>query len=306
LLSRPLAAALTGLVSLLVVGLAPSAGQAAPTPERVQARASAVSVVAVGDIACPPDSARTKTTCHQADTASLAASLSPYRVLALGDLQYDDGNYQAFMNSYDHSWGALKDITYPLPGNHEYKTAGAAGYYSYFAYRPATQPPGYYRKQIGAWQVYLLNSNCSNIDCSREYTWLQNSLDANPSTCTLFATHHPRYSSGEHGSSTAMSRFFRIAYRHHVELFLSGHDHHYERFRPMDADGNRTSDGVVQMISGTGGKSLYPLGPLRPGSAFAKSNRFGVLKLTLRSGSYDFAYRTVAGATPDSGSRTCR
>ena len=53
-------------------------------------------------------------------------------VLALGDIQYEDGAGADFDLSYDPAWGRVKAITRPVPGNHEYHTPGAAGYYDYF------------------------------------------------------------------------------------------------------------------------------------------------------------------------------
>jgi 3',5'-cyclic AMP phosphodiesterase CpdA len=200
----------------------------------------------------------------------------------------------------------LKSITYPVPGNHEYKTRGASGYFRYF-HDQQPGSPGYYTRTIGAWQIFALNSNCDNISCHREYRWLRRNIAENPSTCSLFMMHHPRFSSGgEHGSSTAMRRFFSIADRHGVELILAGHDHDYERFTKMNADGEPRRNGVIQIVSGAGGKSLYRLGPRVDGSVYAEDSRYGVLKLSLASSSFSWAYKTLGGGTPDSGSRGCR
>ena len=308
MLVRPVAAAFAAVASVVAVGLGTSPGQASPSPIPIpKAAAAPVRVVAVGDIACPPGRATTRISCKQNATARLTRQLQPDAVLALGDLQYDVGALTAFRGSYDKSWGRLKNRTYAIPGNHEYDTSGASGYYSYFAGTPSrSTAPGYYRRKLGEWQVYLLNTNCgTQVDCAAEARWLENRLRNHPSRCTLFAAHHPRFSSGEHGSNASMGRFFRIAYRHDVEIFLSGHDHHYERFRPMDDTGTRRRDGVVQFVSGTGGKSLYPMGARVPGSRFARDNGFGVLRLTLRPSSYTFAHKAIGGGTPDSGRRSC-
>lgn len=280
--------------------------RATARPMAAAALTGPVTVVAAGDIACAPRDPTTRSTCRDEDTAALARRLTPDRVLALGDEQYQSGSLWAFRRSYDASWGALRGITLPVPGNHEYRTSGAAGYYSYFARR---QPgaPGYYARDLGRWRLYLLNSNCDKIDCTVQAEWFRNNLNAHPTACSLVTTHHPRYSSGgSHGSDRRMRRFFRIAYRHRVEMFLSGHEHHYERFRRMNHRGQRAKAGVIQFVSGAGGKSLYAVGTRRSGSAYVKDNRFGVLELTLRRGSFDFAFRTVTGRTPDSGSRRCR
>src|SRR5262245_36892286 len=94
-----------------------------------------VTVVAVGDIACDPGDpsynggAGTATNCRMFATSDRALALSPAAVLLLGDNQYEDGTLAKYQASYAPTWGRLKAITHPIPGNHEYVTAGAAGYY---------------------------------------------------------------------------------------------------------------------------------------------------------------------------------
>ena len=198
----------------------------------------------------------------------LAAALSPTRVLALGDEQYQNGNYSGFTHAYKRSWGKLRSITWPVPGNHEYETAGARGYYRYFKYRqPGT--PGYYRRALNGWQLFFLNSNCRKISCATERAWLERELTAHPSTCALMAFHHPRFSSGgEHGSSRAMKPVLghRLPPRR-------GHRPVRARprlraVRPDEPDGALDpAHGIVQFVSGLGGRSLYPRGTTVPGIA---------------------------------------
>jgi 3',5'-cyclic AMP phosphodiesterase CpdA len=304
----------TALLTLvLTVGLVGGASAAAPL-EPIAAAADSSSraaprrvvVVAVGDIACRPGLKTTARKCQQAATAALAAALEPDAVLALGDLQYDAGTLRGFRRSYAHSWGDLRGRTYPIPGNHEYNTTGASGYYTYF---DARQPgaPGYYAFDLANWRVYALNSNCSEIRCRKEYRWLRKDLAANPRTCSLFMMHHPRFSSGrEHGSDPRMSRFFRIAQNRHVDLVLAGHEHDYERFRRMTADGTVDRNGVMSIVSGTGGKSLYPFAQVVDGSAYRRADTFGVLRLALRAQKFRFAFKALDGTTPDKGTRACR
>ena len=291
-------------------GAAPRADRGAPTGEQVtlqRAAGTTVDVVAVGDIACPPGSAPTATTCRQGDTAALAQTLQPDAVLALGDLQYESGSLSAFQGSYDESWGALRSITYPVPGNHEYRTAGASGYYSYFQGRPGSTPPGYYSVELGAWRAYMLNSTCGEVDCAAEREWLRSTMASQPARCTLFALHHPRFSSGEHGSQAFTRSFLRIGYRHRLDLALAGHDHHYERLRRMDPDGGAdAARGAFHFVAGAGGKSHYDADPGIRGSHFRDDTRFGVLRLRLSPGKFGFAFKTIDGRTPDSGVRYCK
>jgi hypothetical protein len=297
----------TGALLLTGCGTGPAGSQREHRADRAELTAAPdATVVAVGDIACPPGKRRTAVQCRQGATARAAVALSPDRVIALGDEQYQKGSYYGFTHAYKRSWGKLKSITWPVPGNHEYYTAGARGYYRYFKYRqPGT--PGYYRRALNGWQLYLLNSNCGKIDCAAERAWFERQLTANPSTCALMAFHHPRFSSGgEHGSSRAMKPFWDIAYRHGVDIALAGHDHDYERFAPMDPAGNQVSDGIQEFVSGLGGRSLYPRGTTVPGSQKFIDDRFGVLALTLRPNSYSWQFHDTSLAVQDSGTGTCR
>ena len=304
-----LGAVVAATLLVVLVGCATSSPQATYPEPVIRARSPratipphSVKVVAVGDIACAPGDPVTATTCRQAATARLARQIDPKVVLALGDEQYPTGRLADFEASYDASWGQLLGRTRPVPGNHEYYTAGARGYYTYFG----RQPPGYRATMIGSWRVYLLNSNCDRIDCARERAWLRTDLEQHPTACSAIALHHPRFSSGaEHGSDPSMAGFWRIADTHGVDLALAGHDHDYERFARLDADGNRTGSGMLSFVSGTGGRSLYGLGTRAPGSAYFQSKRFGMLVLWLGDGGFAWRYRTIDGAVRDAGDASC-
>lgn len=296
---------LLGLTALLAL-ITPAAGSAyvAKVP---QATITPITVVAVGDIACKPGDPTTSTTCRDAATAKLAQSQSPDYVLALGDEQYQVGSYTAFMSEYDGTWGALKSITKPIPGNHEYMTAGASGYYKYF---PDQMPAaaigkGYYASVLGSWRVLNLNSNCTKIDCAAELTWFKKQLANASEKCIAMTMHHPRYSSGEHGSSTVMRPFWRAAYNAKVDLALAGHDHDYERFVRMNGDKVKKPDGIVSFVVGTGGKELYHLVSRRYGSAIFDAKHHGILKLRLGEAGFSYAFISVDGVTRDSGTRSC-
>jgi hypothetical protein len=59
-------------------------------------------------------------------------------VLAMGDLQYENASLAKLNQYYDPKMGAgkgLKAKTYPAPGNHEYLSSEAAGYFDYWRAR---------------------------------------------------------------------------------------------------------------------------------------------------------------------------
>jgi len=156
-------------------------------------------VVAAGDIA----SCRTE---GDEATAELVEGIDG-TVLALGDEAYPRGTAANFEACYGPSWGHFKERTKPVPGNHEYYTEGARGYFEYFGEAAGDPEGGYYSFELGSWHVVALNSNCEEVRCgpgSPQTTWLEEDLAANDEgRCTLAYMHHPRFSSGEKHGSTA-------------------------------------------------------------------------------------------------------
>jgi hypothetical protein len=277
-------------------------------------------IVAVGDIACDPAAPDfsggngTTTACQQKATSDLVVGGGYAAVLPLGDLQYSGGAYDAFVGSYDLSWGRLKSITHPAPGNHEYGTHGAAGYYRYFGTAAGDPQTGYYSYDIGTWHLVALNSNCSDVSCAKgsaQETWLRADLAAHPAKCTLVYWHHPLYSSGEHGDILAMADLYQAAYDGGADLALAGHDHDYERFAPQNAVGQiDATRGIREFVVGTGGKNHYgiaaPHAAAHPNSQVRNDSTFGVLELTLHANSYDWKFVPIAGeAFTDSGTQRC-
>jgi acid phosphatase type 7 len=229
-------------------------------------------------------------------------------VATLGDNVYDKGTAAEFAKCYDPSWGRHKARTKPAPGNHDYNTPGAAGYYGYFGAAAGDPTKGYYSYDLGAWHVIVLNSNISMASGSAQEQWLISDLKAHPADCTLAYWHHPRYSSGStHGSDPMSQAIWQDLYDARAEIVLVGHEHNYERFAPMDASGAMDkAKGIREFVVGTGGRSHYPFGRILATSEVHNSDTFGVLQLTLHPSSYDWKFIPVAGMSfTDSGSGTC-
>ncbi len=286
-------------------------------PSELEAAATSVTVAAAGDIACDPAASSfksgngTSTECHMKATSNLLVAMKPSAVLTLGDAQYENGTLSAFQKSYGPSWGRLKAITHPAVGNHEYQTSSASGYFSYFGSAAGDRKKGYYSYNLGSWHLIALNSNCSLVGgChtgSVQETWLKADLAAHKTKCTLAYWHHPRYSSGEHGSTPALTDLWQTLYNANAEVVLSGHDHHYERFAPQNARGGKdTARGLRQFVVGTGGKSHYAVGTAVANSEVRNATTYGVLRLTLNASSYSWRFVPEAGKTfTDSGTANC-
>ena len=281
-----------------------TAQEPAPASLRMSVIAPPVHIAAVGDIACEPPYVVTDDTCQHAATARLISSRSVDAVVPLGDTQYESGRLADYQASYDPSWGVLNELSYPVIGNHEYRDPGAEGFLSYFGARVPNQRV-WYAENLGAWRVYVLNSNCDQADCAAQARWLQRDLTANPRRCSLAAMHHPRFSSGEHGNSAWAARFWPTLDSHQVDLVLAGHDHDYERFAPRHNSGAIAADGLRSFVVGTGGKSLYPFKETIHGSRSRYAAGAGALFLTLRDGSYTWRFRTTDGTVLDSGTASC-
>jgi len=257
-----------------------------------------VTVVAAGDISLAEVSERPKL------TADLVESLKPEAVIALGDLQYNDGALELFESIYGPAWGRFKDKTYPAVGNHEYKTPGASGYFTYFGARAGAPTRGYYSYELGAWHVVVLNTSelCQQVSCEpdgEQVKWLEADLSANTKKCVMAYWHYPRFSSGKHGNFDKAAPFWKVLAAHHATLVLTGHEHFYERLRPID--------GITQITVGTGGAQFADYADIHPSSLARDNTTLGVLKLVLSDGSWSAEFIGVPGSTfHDFDSGACR
>ena len=269
------------------------------SPQVALAQTTDPVIMAAGDIV----GTSTSTTSNWFKTSDLILSINPNLVLTLGDNQYDTGALSAFNTYYNPSWGRFKSITRPSPGNHDYGTSGATGYYTYFGDLATPRQPGctsgclgYYSFDVGTWHIIALNSEISqNSLSSTQGQWLTQDLANHPNTCTLAYWHKPRFSSGtNHGSNSSFSPFWQALYSAKADIVLGGHDHLYERFAPQDQGGTFRSDGVREFVVGTGGRSLYSFNSTSEPNSEARYNAsYGVLKLTLHPASYDWQFTNV-------------
>jgi len=277
-------------------------------------------VVAVGDVACPAGD--TTNSCRQGLTANLASAQHPDAVIPLGDNQYNSGLLSEYngTGAYNATWGVFNPIVHPDPGNHEYaRSSTAAGYFGYFGGATGASsaaPPYHYSYNLGTWHIISLDSDCSDSGCSNATTgqttsaqtaWLQNDLATHPAACTLAYWHHPRFSASWASDSPGVAPLFSALYNAHADLVLSGHDHVYERYAQVDTFNNAASNGVREIVAGTGGENLfkYPFPGSESTLQVKDATDFGVLVLTLHASSYDWAFKRLDGTVVDSGSTPC-
>ena len=288
-----------------------------PAPEQSTASPTQtvdkVDVIAVGDIACDPTSPvfDDPQYCRHEEVGRLTHKLvrqGAKYFMPLGDIQYEKGSLAAFRQVYDEYFGDLKPITEPVPGNHEYYTEGASGYFQYFGKRAGTpQKPWSSFSPMEGWRVYLLDSNCDYIGgCgpdSPEGKWLATELKKSTETCSIAAWHHPLHTSGEYNGDQPTMDLARplwdAVHAGGVDIVLNGHDHIYDRFAPIG--------GVTEFVVGTGGKEMYTISHAAPKSRTQFDDRTGVLRLTLRSdNSFDFAFIDASNdKVVDAGTQRC-
>ncbi|MFD9861070.1 metallophosphoesterase family protein [Streptomyces alboflavus] len=266
---------------------------------------AAFSAVAVGDIA--EQCTKSDSDCAHPKTAALVKQLNPQFVMTMGDNQYDDARLKDFQKYYATTWGAFKDKTKPVPGNHEtYDPAGPLkGYKSYFGSVAYPDGKSYYSYDQGNWHFIALDSN--SFDSSSQINWLKKDLAANSKKCVAAYWHHPLFSSGEHGNNPVGKPVWKLLDEAKAELVLGGHDHHYERFAPQKANGSADSGGIVEILAGTGGANPYKIEEVQPNSQKRITDTYGVVKLDFTDTGFSWKLIGTDGSTKDtSPSYSCR
>jgi hypothetical protein len=261
-----------------------ASGRPVPSPK---------TLVAVGDIGSCDSGA-------DEAVADLAHRLGG-TVASLGDTVYESGSDQEFAQCFDPAWGPMKSRIRPAVGNHEYETDGAAGYFDYFGSAAGKRGEGWYSYDYGGWHVVVLNSNCGVVGCdpgSPQLQWLARDLARADPSCLLAYWHHPRWSSGRHGSQAFVQPFWDELKRYGVDVILNGHDHDYERI---------SVDGVREFVVGTGGRSIYSFTKRALPTTEARSDQaYGALWLELEPGAYGWRFVALGDSGfQDTGSGRC-
>ena len=251
-------------------------------------------VVAAGDIAMPGG--------HQRSTSDQVLELDPDAVLVLGDNQYPSGRLAEYRSFYGPTWGRFKARTKPVPGNHEYETPRAAGYFSYFGRAARPKGRSYYSFDLGGWHLIALNSGADHGPRSAQERWLRADLVATGKRCILAYWHFPRFSSGAHqGSWGSLVTFWSALFEARADLVLSGHEHSYERFARQTPWARPSRRGIREFVVGTGGAALQGFAAPRPNSQVRLAGVHGVLELVLHPSSYQWRFISESGAVLDTG-----
>jgi chitodextrinase len=240
----------------------------------------------------------------------LISSWSPNMFLYLGDV-YERGTATEFSNWYgtpDRFFGRFRGITNPTVGNHEYLTSNAAGYFDYW-----DNVPHYFSLNVAGWHIVSLDSTgtfAQTTPGSPQYQWLDQDITSSSAACTVVYFHHPRWSVGQTadaGDAARMADLWSLFAQRGVDLVLTGHDHNYQRWQPLDGAGKVNSSAPTEIVVGSGGHGIQPFTRTdsRMVSGFDTVADFGALKLELNQHGAAYQFINVAGSTRDSGSVRC-
>ena len=155
-----------------------------------------------------------------------------------------------------HSWkrtsSASTSADAQLPGlsvagNHDYATEAAAPLREFFGAPENGGAEGRERwYSFDRGPVHFVGLDTERIGPTQA-AWLDADLGATSRPWTVVFAHRPPFSSGYHGNDLAFQlTFLPVLRRHRPALVLGGHDHHYERFAPLD--------GTRYFVSGGGGR----------------------------------------------------
>jgi hypothetical protein len=235
-------------------------------------------------------------------------------LLALGDNAYESGTEQEFQ---DRMFKPMAEVLRTVPlfttlGNHEYVTSMGQPYLDNF-YLPVNNPARterFYSFDWGPVHFVTLDSTCAvlgSVDVcklAQQKAWLAQDLAATTRPWKVVFFHHPPWSSGAHGSQLAMRREFGPLFEQYgVDLVLTGHDHNYERTKPMKGDAVAASGtrGVVYVVVGSGGAALRVFPVAQPSwTAYRNNTDVGYLDVNVSGGSLTAQFLNATGVLKDS------
>ena len=290
------------IIGLLLLLLAIT-GATAPRPP------TATSLRAAPAAASPADTARFAVigdygsgSHNERDVANLIEGWNVEFVATTGDNNYPSGEaatiddhigqfYSGYIYPYQGSYGGgtPPNRFFPALGNHDWASAGAEPYLNYFTL-PGNER--YYDYTWGPVQFFAVDSDRhepdGNTSSSLQATWLRDRLAASTAPWKIVYLHHPPFSSGEHGSTTALQWPYQ---QWGASAVLSGHDHDYERI---------VRDGFPYIVNGLGGASIYGFGNPVSGSEVRYNGDYGALLVTASTTNLTFQFISRANYIADS------
>jgi 3',5'-cyclic AMP phosphodiesterase CpdA len=169
----------------------------------------------------------------------------PYNLVVLaGDNIYNNGEIEKINAVFERPYAPLlkQGVKFQAClGNHDIRTANGDLQIKY----PGFNMKGrYYTFRRNNVQFFALDTN-GNADWQKQLIWLEKELSRSNAPWKIVFGHHPIYASGHYGSNPAFIKTFTpIFQKHGVQLYINGHEHHYERTRSIN--------GTTYLICGAG------------------------------------------------------
>ncbi|MEE4347020.1 MAG: metallophosphoesterase [Paracoccaceae bacterium] len=245
-----------------------------------------------------------------ASSAQLAALWPDLPVLAIGDLVYKRGTPGEFSECYDVAWGGLRNRILPAPGNHEYGTPGAFGYFDYWGAQAGPDRRGYYALHWRNWLMLSLNSEVDAGPGSPQSLWLAQELENAPGACVMAFFHKPAHSlQGPRRHTKNGEMLFAQVQQAGGSFVLNGHNHIYERTLPLDSTGTvDPARGTIGFTVGTGGieSPTSHEAALPAETATAVFGTVGLLRMELSDDSFSWWFHRASDAQVlDQGQAPC-
>ncbi len=161
---------------------------------------------------------------------------------------------------------------FPSVGNHDNSPRNS--FRKYFLCDLWAHGNRYFFHDWGDVRVISLDSEIELRKGSDQYTFLEQTLKegAAEGRIMILSLHYPPYSSGSHGSNPEMQEVLgELGPKYGVELILSGHDHNYERTKPIG--------GVTYMVAASGGAPIRQVRPNTFTAAFRTEPHYVIFDL---------------------------
>jgi hypothetical protein len=209
---------------------------------------------------------------------------------------------EKYKDVLDGTYARFKPLIFPCPGNHDgYSKPAFSAYQAYWG-QAAHAPEMYYSFDLGGWHIVSLDSVNfhDKKGGAKQLAWLKADLAANPKKPVIAYWHYPLFSRAKHCGDPKMKPLWQALEAHGPALVFSGHNHVYERFPALDAEGQPAdaAKGVQQFVIGPGGA-----GPIKseekdakgPASACFHGGAQHIGLFTLKpDGAYAFTIKSVA------------
>ncbi len=127
-------------------------------------------------------------------------------------------------------------------------------------------PPYYYFFDDGNARFFVLDTNffygakwAQPLEKdSKQYKWLEHFLARTDKDWKFVVMHEPLYSTGAHGGIEAQKAVLEpLLEKYGVDMVFQGHDHDYERTKPIQDGLANDQKGIIYITLGGGGSPLY-------------------------------------------------